>query len=436
MYAALQHLLRRASGLGGGALFLVSTTVVNAGNYLGNLVFGRWLGPAAFADLSLIITLVLVITFVVTALQLTAARFTATCVADGDSARLGGLRDWLLRRAWGGGGAMLLLLVFGAPFWAQIFHTASAWPFVILGLAMPIYFAQGVERGILQGQTRFGRLSLSFQVEMAVRLGVGLLFVALGWSVGGATAGLALAFVATWLVARGAARGLPGGGTLPVADRRAVRAFVGLTGAALVGQILINNSDILIVKHFFDREAAGQYAALAMIGRIVFFATWSFVTVLFPIAARKQAEGAPHRHLLWLGLGLVAAVSAGIVAGALLVPDLAVRLLFGAAYNGVAPLLWLYALATALYALANVVITYRLSIGDGFGSALAVCAGVAQVAGLWFFHADLRQVVLVQAWLMLALLGALLGWDRWLLVRANRASTRPSHTGAGAGALT
>jgi hypothetical protein len=173
-----------------------------------------------------------------------------------------------------------------------------------------------------------------------------------------------------------------------------------------------------------------------MIGRIVFFATWSFVTVLFPIVARKQAQGEPHRHLLWLGLGLVAAVSAAIVGGTLLVPTLAVRLLFGSAYAGIAPLLWLYALATALYALANVVISYRLSAGDGFGSALAVCAGVAQVAGLWLFHADLRQVVLVQAWLMLALLGALLAWDRWLLLRPHRERAREADTGALPGALT
>ena len=44
-------------------LLMVSMTIVNAGNYVYNLVMGRWLGPALFADVSLIVTLLLVITF-------------------------------------------------------------------------------------------------------------------------------------------------------------------------------------------------------------------------------------------------------------------------------------------------------------------------------------------------------------------------------------
>ena len=48
-----------------------------------------------------------------------------------------------------------------------------------------------------------------------------------------------------------------------------------------------------------------------------------------------------------LDYGDLARRVAAIVGGALLVPNLAVRLLFGSAYTGIAPLLWLYALATA-----------------------------------------------------------------------------------------
>jgi hypothetical protein len=74
-------------------------------------------------------------------------------------------------------------------------------------------------------------------------------------------------------------------------------------------------------------------------------------------------------------------------------------------------LLWLYAIATALYALANVVISYRLSIGDGFGSVLALVAGIAQTVGLLVAHATLQEIVLVQVIVMGALLVVLLGWD-------------------------
>ena len=50
-------------------------TIVNAGNYIYNLILGRWLGPTLFADVSLIITLLLVVTFITAPLQMTTARY-------------------------------------------------------------------------------------------------------------------------------------------------------------------------------------------------------------------------------------------------------------------------------------------------------------------------------------------------------------------------
>jgi hypothetical protein len=141
---------------------------------------------------------------------------------------------------------------------------------------------------------------------------------------------------------------------------------------------------------------------------------------MFPIVAQRQQRGEPHRHLLWMALGLVAAASLAVIAATLVIPALMVRLLFGEAYLPIVPLLWLYGVATMLYAMANVVINYRLSTGDGGGSALSMAAGVAQVVGLWIFHDSLTQVVLVQVVLMIGLLTALLAWD-WRLARRQEA---------------
>lgn len=385
-----------------------------------NLVLGRWLGPAAFADLSLIITLLLLVILITATFQTTTAKFAAIYTADGDLDRLAGLRRWFRLRAWGIGAALLIFFVAGAQFLKDFFHTASIWPFVLLGIGLPMYLAQGVDRGILQGQTRFGLLSLTYQTEMWVRLVAALGLVALGLSVNGATAGLSLSLIATWLVARRVRVGLPGQGHLSRSEQTQVLTFAGPVSVALVGQVLINNSDILIVKHFFTTELAGHYAALALIGRVVFFATTSVVAVMFPIVAQKQQKGQPHRYLLGVSLGLVTLVSTGIIGGTLIVPELIVNLLFGNAYLAIAPLLWRYAVATMLYALANVIVNYRLSIGNRAGSTLAVLGGIVQVVGLWFMHASLLEVVMVQIYIMTALLVMLLAWDGWLFHREER----------------
>jgi len=407
--------LLRGSLLRGGAIFFLSATLVNVGNYAFNLIFGRWLGPALFAEVSLLVTLVLFVSFVAASFTMVTAKFIAAAQATQDAAQVAVLRRWLVRVAWVGGVFLLIVFVAGAPLLQQFFQFTSSWPFVILGLGMPFYLQMGVERGVLQGSTRFSRLALSYQTEMWTRLALAAALLAVGFGVNGIAMALALALVAAWLVARG----LPAApSTKPIElapeQRQMIIRFALAASGSLMGQILINNSDVLIVKHFFSAEQAGQYAALALIGRIVFFATWSVVTTFFPIVAQKQARGEAHRHLLWIALGLVVGVSGLILGATALFPEAIVRALFGAAYLPIAPLLWMYALATAFYALANVIISYRLSLGNTLGGGLVVIGGLAQVIGLWLFHDTLWIILMIQIVLMAGLFVAALGWDGWL----------------------
>jgi len=61
-------------------------------------------------------------------------------------------------------------------------------------LGLPLFFVQSVDRGVLQGRTRFARLAASYQAEMWVRLLIALGLVALGLGVNGAAAGLVFSF--------------------------------------------------------------------------------------------------------------------------------------------------------------------------------------------------------------------------------------------------
>jgi O-antigen/teichoic acid export membrane protein len=414
--------LPRTGLLSGGALLFASATLVNAGNYLFNLLLGRWLGPAAFADLSLIVTLFLVTSFLTAGLQIPVARFVAVYTADVNPQRVADLRRWARRAAFALGGGLLALCVAGAPAWSHFFDTASPAPFVIFGLFVPFYLAQGVDRGVLQGSTRFGWLAATYQVEMWSRLALSVLLVGLGMAVNGAVLGIGLSFVATWLAARPVGGRLPAAGTLGRDTRGELAAFAVPVLVGQLGQILINNSDILIVRHFFAATEAGHYAALALIGRIVFFATWSVVTAMLPLAAQRHRRGEPHRVLLYAALGAVLGVSAIVVGAAFQAPGQIVNLLFGPQYLAVAPLLGPYALATMFFALANVVVSYRLAIGNVEGTYLAIVAGVMQVTLLWVFHDSLAQVVGIQLGLMAAFFGVLCAWDLGRYARELRGS--------------
>ncbi|MBX3010743.1 MAG: oligosaccharide flippase family protein [Caldilineaceae bacterium] len=432
-HGAWQRLTQRLTGnhlLTGSAFFFVSTTIVNGGNYLFNLILGRWLGPALFADVSIVITLFLFLTFITAGFQQTAAKFAAIYSANQDQANLWALRRWLHRWSWLFGLICLLLVGGGAIFWQNFFHTTSAWLFVIFAIGLPFYFVQGIDRGLLQGQMNFGWLAASYQAEMWARLGIGLLLVFIGWAANGAVLGLTLSIIATWLVADYGVRRLRASNqtpalrnaTLAPAERGALLAFALPVFISETSLILINNSDVLIVKRFFDSVDAGHYAALALIGRIVFFGTWSVVITMFPLVAQKQQRQEPHRQLLWISLGLVLLVSALIITLTVFWPELIILVLFGAAYLTVAPLLWLYASATAIFALANVLINYHLALGNRAGTLFALVAGILQVMLLITRHETLSQIVVIQIYVMSGLLLLLLGWDQWVSRRMNRGS--------------
>lgn len=394
----------------GAAILFLSSALVNVGNYVFNLVFGRWLGPERFADLTLIITLVLLTSFTTSTLGMISSRFSARAAASNDLAAIVRYRTWLGRIGWGVGLSVSAVLVLGSKQLQSFFHTESFWPFVILGSTITLYFVQGVDRGVLQGRTLFGQLSLSYQAEMWTRIILAVAFVGLGFGVSGTVGAIAASFVATWLVARHSTVGLPVDGALSPGARREVMVFALPVLATLVGEILVNHSDILIVKRFFSSEDAGHYAALSLIGRVVFFASWPIAAIVFPLVTQRAHRNEPHRSLLFISLGVVIAIGGSITLVTAIAPELVIRLLFGAEYLPVAPLLWLYAASTTLYTAANAIVSYQLALGKGLGSIMALLAGIAQVVLLWTFHDSLRQMVLLQLDIMIVLTVAAITW--------------------------
>lgn len=396
---------RRSIWTGGGVLF-ASMTVVNLANYAFNLILGRWLGPAAYADLALIATITLVLVFMTTTLQMVGAKY----FAGADALAGAPLRRWMARWAWCVGLGLATAFIVGAPALTAFFNMASPWPFRLLGAGLPFYVAQAVERGALQGHLRFGALAATYQAETWVRLLGGIGAVAIGWGVNGAVGAISLSFVATWVTARLAVGPLVDGPALTAAARRRISRFAGAVVVTLIGEIVFSHSDILVVKRFFPATEAGWYAALAIIGRVVFYAPWAIVATMFPIVAGRHERGERHRHLLVGSLALVLVIAGAITTTTALAPEFVMGLLFGDAYLDVAPLLWRYALATSFFTLGNVIVHYQLSIDRTFGSWLTAVASVALPIALWIVHDTLAVVVDVQVWLMGAFLAVTVVW--------------------------
>jgi len=379
----------------GGSALAMAMMVATAGNFALNLFLGRALTPAEFSDANLMVTLSLTLTSVALGLQLVAARFVGTYDQAGSPEKSDRLARTLRGYALGVGMVTALVLALGSSFWSQLFQTASVWPFVILAVGMPFYLLQAVGRGVMQGRLRFRSLALSYVVEMVVRLGTGVGLVALGFGVNGATLGLTVAFIATSLAVK--ILGKSGSGRVgPGPAFSEVRTYAALVSVLLTAQMLANNSDVFAAKAFFDPSDAGIYAAIALVGRAVFFLAWSVATVVFPVVARRHASGGDTGSLLRGGITAVGAMGAVCAVAAYFFGGPVLGIVLGPAYAGVSAPLAAYAATTTLFAIANLVASHELSRGHNVQSRLLLGAAVMQVALLLVWHDSTAQLIAAQ----------------------------------------
>lgn len=390
--------------LNDGTFLLISTVLVNAGNYAINLLLGRFLGPEAFAEVSVIATGVLMLSFLAVGLQLTTAKYSATYFAEKKNEKLHAFIAWITKRSWILSSLLAALLILSMFHLQIFFHFKSAWSFLIIALGIPFYFAFSISRGWFQGICYFKKLAYTYLIEMVVRLIVtfGLIAYILHTNAQWSTEAIALGFLASFLITYAYSRrkkiisfGDSIKNELPI-----IKNFILIIIGYEFSQILINNSDIMLVKHYFGNHDAGIYSALALIGRVVFFATWTIVTLLFPKVIQAEKKGEKHSHLFWGALGIVFSIGVIITGLCYGLGENIIQILFGNEYTSASSLLWKYATATTLFACANVFAYYFMSL-DKYGPVfISLVIGLLQIISICFFHATLGQVIYVQIYLM------------------------------------
>src|SRR5258708_3484785 len=274
----------------------------------------------------------------------------------------------------------------------------------LLALGTAFYVPLGVRRGYIQGIHAFGPLAINFMLEWLVRLGGAFVLIELGMGVKGAVLASVLAVIVSYFDA------LPSPGVDSISFRGVSISFrEGLQAIVFFsGQTVINNFDIVLVKHFFPPAEAGFYAAVALVGRLVNMCAWSVVNTMFPVsaAAGEEHEGSP---VLFTSLLLVLLILTVLIFGLWIVPSFLWRMLFGAHfdlgnYGALAPLLILYAITTGIYSLSSVIITYEMSRKIANTSWVQLAFSGALALGIYLLHQTLRQVILVQLILMVILL--------------------------------
>lgn len=382
--------------------FMLSVMMVNAGNYFYNLLLGRLLGPEGFSDAAILVTFLLVISFAAMTFQLTVAKFTVVFEKE----KISNFLILLKKHGIGVGFLTGTIIVLMSSELQSVFNTRSSEMFTIFGIGVPLYFLMSINRGYYQGSKKFYRLSMTYQSEMLSRLGLTILFLYL-LDINSSiiiAIGILISFVFGLIPFKSIGADAGNRIGLDKKDMKIILGFISITAFYEFTQIIINNSDILLVKHYFMAHDAGLYASLSLIGRVVYFVAWMFVMLLLPKVVQRKKDGEETYSVLLKYVGYVSLLAASIVLATYLMPNLIIQLMFGEAYLDMAPLLWKYAIATSVFAISNVFVYYFLSLDNYLPVVLSGIFGLCQIALIVVFHDTLEQVVNMQIITMFLLL--------------------------------
>jgi O-antigen/teichoic acid export membrane protein len=398
-----EHSILRSRMLRGSVILLTSTGLVSGTNFLYNIAIARGLGPAGFGHATAIYTLLMLLSAVTLAYQLVCSKLVAK--TSDLSGKVAIYRD-LRRRSWQTGLLLGALIIIGSSVITQYLHLPAPRDIILLGFGTAVYVPLGVRRGMLQGTYDFSRLAVNFVLEAVIKIIGALVLLHYGLGVTGVIAAV-VASIAIAYATAGPSLKLTVDSTRRehASFREGMQAIV-----FFVGQVIISNLDILLVKHYFVAEVAGLYAAVALVGRVVYMASWSIISSMFPVSAaivHKRTSQTVLSSALWL----VVSITSLFTLATWLAPPTLWRAVLGATFLNASnvpfsSLIAAYSAMTSVYSVAVVLLTYEMSRRIANATWIQLAFSGLLPAGIALFHDSLHQVIMVQLLLMFGLLAA------------------------------
>lgn len=395
------------------AVYLTGSVLAGGLGYVFHFETGHLLGPSAYAIVASAIAALYVLTLPVVGLQLVSARYSSLAAARGQE---DAVLPMLIRVS---GFSLLcalpvaaVIVVFSGRV-ASFLNIADARVVDVLAAAAIVAILVTLNRGALQGLRRFVALSGTLVADMAGRLAFAGVLVVTSFGALGAVAALvlgpALAYVLSFFMLR------PRTATSGARERmEGLGQYAVLATVASVGVNYLFSVDTLLAKHFLAADAAGLYAASAVLARVVYFLGLSIAGVMFPEVATLHARNEKHFHVVDLSLLLVAATGLALILVYTVAPAL-VLLPYGPAFAPARAYLGVFALALTLLALGNLLINYFLSIAKTSFMVPLFAACVVETALIGLFHSGIWQIltdVVVTLGLMCAVMSLLYATDR------------------------
>jgi O-antigen/teichoic acid export membrane protein len=364
------------AGTGAAAGLAAAQLVANGVAVIFTAIFARVLGREDYGALAAALSTFLILSVPGYALQVATSRAVAARRLGAHGELAPTLRRWGARLL----AATVVLALVGALLRAPLAELLNIRAEGAAAATLPtvtLWVLLCVERGVLAGLGAYRSVAYSIVGEACGRLLIGLALVGIGLGTSGAYLGTPLAMALAALALAPVLRARVPRAEAPAAAvrlRDALRdAIVPIAALALIA--VLQNVDVIVVRHQVGEVAAGAYAAAAVAAKVVVWTAVGVALYVIPEAAGRSAAGRAARSVLLRAAAVVGVVAAPALLVMTLAPGLVLRLGFGSEYEVAADALPLLGLAMSVLALTYLTVNYLLATGQSrFLAPLAVVA--------------------------------------------------------------
>lgn len=389
------HSLARSGMATGGALILASV-FGNLLNFTYNAYLGRRVSVEDFGLVSLVGSFFYLSTVPVGALGKTVTHRAAFLLGKYQTP-IKKFWSHIRLRAILSGVIVTLIWLALTPVMAVFFNSPSYEPFFLFAPVWLIGVTAAVDSGFLSGNLKFKALAVLVVVEALAKFLAAFIFVETGnphFVYAATPIGMALAFLAGWFFVTRIKqeKKITESNTLYFPNKFFVTSI--FTKFSLVAFL---SFDLILAKHYLAPEEAGLYALLSLAGKMIFFSGSLFSQFINPLISKEegaQVRGSKLFHNLF-SASIAFSLFAYFIVG--LFGSYTIPLLLGEKAFPILYLLPIYGLGMMAFSIAASLVTYYQVRRKYILSVASLVLAIAQIIGIFYFHANLEQIVLVMA---------------------------------------
>ncbi|MFZ5424763.1 MAG: oligosaccharide flippase family protein [Patescibacteria group bacterium] len=409
----------------GTIIVTIGLFVTNILSYLLQLFLGRYLSLTDYGVFTALLSLFSILGIATTALTTSLIKLTSELKANEDYEKLTNLFWQFVKISILVVFVFVTVLYFARDFLGSYLNIEDHYIFPVFGMYIGLTFLNAVPSSYLQGLLRFKAFAFFSVLSSSLRLVISTLFVIFGLSVAGVFYGMSIAvvlsfFVSLFLLSKNFIK-YNNNNLKPFYKK--VLVFSTPVLFVNVGMMILNNIDVILVKHFFDSETAGLYSGVVTMGKILLFGAGTIGIVMFPQISELYTKGVPYlakfKEFFLIQLVLIL----GGLAFFTLFPELITKIMFGHKFLESVSLIPKYTLFVGIYVLINFMILFFLAINKTRVFLLQVPIVIFQYAFINLKHSTLEEIININIFVSALLLLLVLLYFYFVLKEE-----KPSHT--------